>query len=226
MAIGLQKLSAGSGYEYLTRQVAAMDATGWGHGTLSDYYSAQGESPGQWYGGGLAGVGLAPGDPVTAEQMKLLFGAGLDPVTGERLGRRYAVYENTPTPFEIELARLVGAWKDEHQAPVPQPVRHQLRTELAREWFAREYGREPSGPRELHGFIVKATSHPRTSVSGFDLTFTPPKSVSALWAVADPRLASAIRAAHSAAVAAAMVSAERRVVFTRQGLSLIHISEP
>ena len=217
MAIGMQKLSAGSGYEYLTRQVAAMDATGRGHSTLSDYYSARGESPGHWYGGCLASVGLAPGDEVTAEQMKLLFGAGLDPVTGERLGRRYGVYGNVPTPFEIELGRRLSAWKDEHQEPVPQQVRDRLRTELAREWFAREYGREPSGPRELHGFIVKATSHPRTSVAGFDLTFTPPKSVSALWAVADPRLAAAIRVAHDAAVGAAMVSAERRVVFTRQG---------
>jgi conjugative relaxase-like TrwC/TraI family protein len=217
MAIGLQKLSAGSGYEYLTRQVAAMDATGRGHATLSDYYSAQGESPGHWYGGGLAGVGLAPGDEVTSEQMKLLFGAGLDPVTGERLGRRYAVYGNQPTPFESELGRRISAWQDEHHEPVPQQVRDQLRTELAREWFAREHGRSPSGPRELHGFIAKATSHPRTSVAGFDLTFTPPKSVSALWAIASPELAAAIRAAHDAAVGAAMKSAERRVVFTRQG---------
>jgi conjugative relaxase-like TrwC/TraI family protein len=217
VAIGMQKLSAGSGYEYLTRQVAAMDATSRGHGTLSDYYSARGESPGHWYGGGLAGVGLAPGDEVTKEQMKLLFGAGLKPVTGERLGQRYSVYANQPTPFETELARRLSAYQDEHQEAVPQQVRDRLRTDLAREWFAREYGREPSGPRELHGFIVKATSHPRTSVAGFDLTFTPPKSVSALWAVADPRLAAAIRAAHDAAVAAAMTGAERRVVFTRQG---------
>jgi conjugative relaxase-like TrwC/TraI family protein len=217
VAIGMQKLSAGSGYEYLTRQVAAMDATGRGHCTLSDYYSAQGESPGHWYGGGPAGVGLAPGGEVTREQMKLLFGAGLNPVTGERLGRRYAVYGKEPTMFEIELGRLLAAWQEEHQEPVPQSVRDRLRTELAREWFALEYGREPSGPRELHGFIVKATSHPRTSVAGFDLTFTPPKSVSALWAVADTRLAAAIRAAHNAAVAAAITSAERRVVFTRQG---------
>jgi len=192
VAVGIQKLSAGSGYEYLTRQVAALDATGWGHGTLSDYYSARGESPGHWYGGGLAGVGLAPGDEVTSEQMKLLFGAGFNPVTGERLGRRYAVYGKEPTLFEIELGHRVSACQDEHQEPLPQQVRDRLRTDLAREWFARDYGREPSGPRELHGFIVKATSHPRTSVAGFDLTFTPPKSVSALWAVADPRLASAI----------------------------------
>src|SRR5664280_1019729 len=217
VAIGMQKLSAGSGYEYLTRQVAALDATGRCHSTLADYYSARGESPGHWYGSCLASVGLAPVDEVTAEQMKLLFGAGLNPVTGERLGQRYSVYANQPTPFETELGRRLSAYQDEHQAPVPQQVRDRLRTELAREWFALEYGRAPSGPRELHGFIVKATSHPRTSVAGFDLTFTPPKSVSALWAVADPRLASAIRAAHDAAVAAAMRSAERRVTFTRQG---------
>ena len=30
VAIGLTKLSAGSGYEYLTRQVAALDGTGLG----------------------------------------------------------------------------------------------------------------------------------------------------------------------------------------------------
>ena len=122
MAIGIQKLSAGSGYEYLTRQVAAMDATGRGHSTLSDYYSVRGESPGRWYGGGLAGVGLAPGDEVTGEQMKLLFGAGLNPVTGERLGQRYSVYANEPTPFETELARLVKAWKDDHDGPVTAEV--------------------------------------------------------------------------------------------------------
>jgi len=217
MAIGLQKLSAGSGYEYLTRQTAAMDATGRGHTTLADYYGVKGESPGHWYGGGLAGIGLVPGDEVTSEQMKLLFGAGLNPVTGEQLGRRYAVYGTEPTPFQAELARRLAAWQGDNRTPIPQQVRDRLRTELARERFAREYGREPSGPRELHGFIVKATAHTRTSVAGFDLTFTPPKSVSALWAVAGPEFAAAIRAAHHAAVGDAMTAAERRVIFTRQG---------
>ena len=50
----LHKLSAGSGYEYLTRQVAAMDSTEKGPLALADYYSAKGESPGRWVGSGLA----------------------------------------------------------------------------------------------------------------------------------------------------------------------------
>ena len=43
----LQKLSAGSGYEYLTRQVAALDSTEKGNIPLADYYVAKGESPGR-----------------------------------------------------------------------------------------------------------------------------------------------------------------------------------
>ncbi len=86
----LHKLSAGSGYEYLTRQVAAMDSTEKGHAELADYYSAKGEAPGVWMGSGLTGIdGIETGDVVTAEQMLQLFGHGLDPVSGERLGRPY-----------------------------------------------------------------------------------------------------------------------------------------
>jgi hypothetical protein len=49
----LHKLTAGDGYTYLTRQVAAFDATERGHVGLGDYYSQRGESPGRWAGNGL-----------------------------------------------------------------------------------------------------------------------------------------------------------------------------
>jgi hypothetical protein len=41
MTMTLHKLSAGSGYEYLTRQVAALDSTEKGRTGLADYYSAK-----------------------------------------------------------------------------------------------------------------------------------------------------------------------------------------
>ena len=84
--MSLHKLTAGSGYDYLTRQVAALDATDKGHTGLASYYTERGESPGVWVGSGMAGIdGLDVGDPVTAEQMRALFGCGLHPLAGLRL---------------------------------------------------------------------------------------------------------------------------------------------
>ena len=43
--MSLHKLTAGDGYTYLTRQVAAADATHRGRDGLGEYYSQRGESP-------------------------------------------------------------------------------------------------------------------------------------------------------------------------------------
>src|SRR5829696_2601278 len=84
--MSLHKLTAGSGYDYLTRQVAVLDATDKGHTGLASYYTERGESPGMWVGSGMDGiVGVAAGDPVTAEQMRALFGCGLHPLAETRL---------------------------------------------------------------------------------------------------------------------------------------------
>ena len=86
VTMSIHKLTAGSGYDYLTRQVAALDATTKGHVGLASYYTERGESPGVWVGAGLAGVdGLDAGDAVTAEQMRALFGAGMHPLATQRL---------------------------------------------------------------------------------------------------------------------------------------------
>jgi hypothetical protein len=83
--MSIHKLTAGSGYDYLTRQVAALDATEKGHVPLASYYTERGETPGVWIGSGLAGIdGLEAGDPVTAEQMQALFGVGLHPLAAQR----------------------------------------------------------------------------------------------------------------------------------------------
>jgi TrwC relaxase len=73
VTMSIHKLTAGSGYDYLIRQVAALDATEKGHSGLASYYTERGETPGVWIGSGLDGIdGLNPGDPVTAEQMRLV----------------------------------------------------------------------------------------------------------------------------------------------------------
>src|SRR4029450_7139604 len=78
--------TAGSGYDYLTRQVAAFDASAKGHIGLASYYAARGESPGVWVGPGMVGIdGLQAGDEVAAEQMRALFGVGMPPLATQRL---------------------------------------------------------------------------------------------------------------------------------------------
>jgi conjugative relaxase-like TrwC/TraI family protein len=55
------------------------------------------------------------------------------------------------------------------------------------------------------------------AVAGFALTFSPPKSVSALWAVGDQPIADQVLAAHDAAVAASLAFLEDHAAFTRRG---------
>ena len=127
--MSIHKLSAGSGYDYLTRQVAALDATEKGHVGLASYYTERGESPGSWVGSGLAGIdGLNAGDPVTAEQMRALFGAGMHPLAAQRLeqldaadltdanvraatrlGAPFKVYAGEVSPFRVEVAKRIAA---------------------------------------------------------------------------------------------------------------------
>jgi conjugative relaxase-like TrwC/TraI family protein len=56
-------------------------------------------------------------------------------------------------------------------------------------------------------------------VAGYDLTFTPVKSVSVLWALGDDRTRGTVEAAHRAAVTQTLAIVEARVAATRIGLS-------
>ena len=88
----------GDGYKYLLRTVAAGDGQRSLSTPLTRYYIAKGTPPGRWMGSGLRGLGMGlvvEDDEVTETQLQLLIGSGLDPVTGEALGRAYPVYRST-----------------------------------------------------------------------------------------------------------------------------------
>jgi conjugative relaxase-like TrwC/TraI family protein len=65
--------------------------------------------------------------------------------------------------------------------------------------------------------IAKDTRPRAQTVAGFDLTFSPVKSVSTLWAVAEPAAAAVIERAHQAAVSDALSFIEKQALFTRTG---------
>ena len=239
--MSLRRLTAGSGYDYLTRQVAAMDSTEKGHTSLASYYSEKGEVPGRWVGSGMTGIdGLNAGDIVTAEQMQALFGTGMHPLAMERsrvlfeqgasateilkqtrLGTPFKVYDSDVSPFRIEVARRLEALNQARglarDALTSSEDRARVRSEVALEMFIKELRRAPLDARELTGFLAKLSRQKTTAVAGFDLTFSPVKSVSTLWAVAEPPLAARIERAHHAAVADALRFIETRALYTRTG---------
>ncbi len=227
MTASIHKLTAGSGYDYLTRQVARHDATEVGHSGLANYYTAKGEAPGVWVGAGMAGIhGLAAGDEVTAEQMTRLFGTGEHPLgdgSGHSLGHPFRIYTGGEdvSQFRIEVARRFEARNRALGLPVDHPIpveeRATIRTQVGLEMFRAEHGRDPFDERELAGLIARQSRPRTTAVAGFDLTFSPVKSVSTLWAVADRPLAVKIEAAHQAAVRDALAYLEKHTLFTRTG---------
>lgn len=238
--MSLHKLTAGSGYDYLTRQVAVHDSTEKRHTSLASYYSEKGEAPGLWLGSGLTGIdGISVGDAVTEEQMKSLFAYGHHPLAGERvaeagvnasaveirdaqrLGTPFKLPDGDVPSFHIEVARRLGELNVAAGRPRDTAVsideRARVRTEVACEYFEREHGRRPETSRELAATVAKL-SRPKTSaVAGYDLTFSPVKSVSTLWAVADPQIAALVERAHHAAVTDALTFIEKEALFTREG---------
>lgn len=110
--MSLHKLTAGAGYTYLTRQVAANDATARGFENLGEYYSEKGEAPGVWMGRGLSGVPESSvGEHVTEAQMVALFGAGRHPNAEqiERALRAAGASEKASAPGICRMRRCSPA---------------------------------------------------------------------------------------------------------------------
>ena len=73
----LHVLSAGDGYTYYTQEVATGDIKREQGRELGDYYTADGNPPGLWLGGGIDLLGVA--GTVSEDQMRALYGEGLHP---------------------------------------------------------------------------------------------------------------------------------------------------
>jgi conjugative relaxase-like TrwC/TraI family protein len=138
-----------------------------------------------------------------------------------QLGAPFKTFHGNVSPFRLEVAKRIAAINTAADLSVGARVaaadRARVRTEVAREFFLAAHGREPIDARELAGQIAKDSRPRAQTVAGYDLTFSPVKSVSALWAVADPVVAAVIERAHHAAVQDALAFIEKHALFTRTG---------
>ncbi len=247
MTATLHKVLAGNGYLYYVQQVAAADSTDRGPASLADYYSARGESPGRWHGSGLTALGIEAGEVVAEQQMEALFGMGRHPnayeiqahIIDTEMGRgakakdaERAADHATRLGNRFRLVwgdnefrnRCANAFSDHNRAAglapstaIPDEIRAHIRTQVATEMFAEEYRRTPLDARELSGWVARKSRPESAAVAGFDLTFSPVKSISALWAIAPQDISERIAAAHDAAVDDAIAWLEQHGIFTRLG---------
>lgn len=115
-------------------------------------------------------------------------GYGQNPTTGEQLGRPYRKFATAMDRVQRRVEKLPETLTAEERA-----------TQVG--LIEAEEAAKPTG----------------APVAGFDLTFSVPKSVSALWAVADGGTQALIAQAHHAAVQDVIKLLERDVAATRVG---------
>jgi conjugative relaxase-like TrwC/TraI family protein len=192
--LSIRKMTLGSGYRYLMESVATGDGARHQSTSLADYYAASGTPPGVFLGAGLAGLGggrgVEVGSEVSEQHLFNLLGMGADPITGEALGR--PPMRSRPS-LRGRDAERIGAGGEASTAD---------QTELV----AGKVDEEPVNSR------VK-----RAPVAGFDLTFSPSKSISTAWALADADTRATISACHRRAIEVVLTYAEREVFHSRSG---------
>ena len=194
MVMTIRPMSSGKGFEYLLKSVVVGDGDREMSSPLTRYYTESGCPPGTWFGTGLMSLddgrtpALAEGDTVTEEHLARLLGEGIHPVTGQRLGKRFPALQPPRERIAARRAHLDPGLRGEAREETLQRIREE---ELAKK--------------------------PRTAVAGFDLTFSPPKSFSAIWGVADAGTQALIAQAHHAAMRDTIAMLEERVAVTRVG---------
>jgi len=94
MTVSMRLMTAGKGYQYLHKSVAAADGARDLATPLTRYYLEAGCPPGHWLGAGLTAfttddARIVVGDLVTEEHLERLIGQGRHPLTGAQLGRAF-----------------------------------------------------------------------------------------------------------------------------------------
>ena len=191
MTVSMRVMSAGDGFRYLLKTVVAGDGNRDLTTPLTRYYQEKGTPPGFWMGSGVHGLGhgeLEAGGEVAESHLQLLLGLGCDPVTGEPLGKAWSKFKTAAQRIEVRIWQLPAGLSVAERAVAI--------TDIEADESVRDR---------------------RRAVAGFDYTFSVPKSVSTLWAVADGGTQALIVQAHHSAVAEVIDLMEHDVAMTRIG---------
>jgi DNA primase catalytic core len=233
-------LSAGGGYTYLTQQVASGDVPRGRGMSLTDYYMQHGNPPGQWVGSGLEQLGVS--GQVLEKQMKSLFGQGRHPDADRlevealarglskqdaertgRLGRAFPEFKARPDDgYRQALEAAFAVFAAENDRPPEAGIERDLiRWNVARTLAQQEHTEKGASgelsDQDVATWLAKRGQQPRKAVAGYDLVFTPSKSISVLWGLGDAATREAITKAHTQAWKETLAWIETESALTRGG---------
>lgn len=121
------------------------------------------------------------------------------------------------TPFTLRVEEEVSRHRRMHDGAEPTTAEmKEIRFRVGAQMFRDERGIEPSNA-QLVQFVAQNSKAHQKAVAGFDLVFTPPKSVSIAWGLGDEQLRRGIESAHERAIQDVIRHLEKNVVMTRRG---------
>ncbi|WP_298338846.1 MobF family relaxase [Ferrimicrobium sp.] len=133
------------------------------------------------------------------------------------------------TRYYAESGTPPGRWKGAGLADLGDGVGIELGSEVSESQLwnllgliadpitGESVGQAIARPRSVVGEGVSSAGSGAKPVAGFDLTFSPPKSVSTLWALADEATKARIYGCHQRAIDLALAYAEGQVIHSRSG---------
>ena len=121
------------------------------------------------------------------------------------------------TDFTKRVSEEIARHRRMHDGAEPTKAQMQeIRFRVGGELYRAERGIEPTHA-QLRQFIAENSKKHQTAIAGFDLVFTPSKSVSIAWGLGDKQLRKDIEAAHEHAIQDVVRHLESNVVMTRRG---------
>lgn len=119
--------------------------------------------------------------------------------------------------FTKRINEEIARHRRMHDGAEPTKAQMQeIRFRVGAEQYRVQRGIEPTHA-QLRQFIAENSKRHQTAIAGFDLVFTPSKSVSIAWGLGDKQLRKDIEAAHEHAIQDVVRHLENTVIMTRRG---------
>lgn len=120
------------------------------------------------------------------------------------------------TEFTRAVDEEIRRFRDtKHTDPTAEEMK-EIRHRVGAVLYRQQHGVDPTD-KQLISFIARESKQKSNSVAGFDMVFTPPKSVSLAWGLGDESLREGVQKAHEAAISDVVKFLEEQVIMTRRG---------